>query len=149
MRCSLVVKLNIILNTIKTFLASRTSLSDIHFVYGFPGVTKAAPLTRPSVAVGVTKMQESKVDPVYSATDSTQLLYNRVADVRVRFDIYVPQTEDGFDCYEIFSRLGDQLLDAEASFTFVTAGCGDLKYKRDEGAFLLTAWIDIEQKTVS
>ena len=39
-------------------------------------------------------------------------------------------------------------MDFSSSYEFVTAGCDTVTYERDEGAFVLNAYMDIEKHSL-
>lgn len=147
------VELDTILKNMQVLLSASSSFSDIHFVHAFTGLSKASPLNRPTVSLAVKSMEEKDVEPVYTKVDEAageipELLYNHVVSVRLRLDIHVPQTVNGIECYEIYTRLSRFLMDMEFTLPFVGVGCEDLKYNRDMGAFTLYTYVDLKETSI-
>ena len=149
------VALDTLLKNLRLYFANLPAFSDVKFVCAFPGTVKASPLTRPVVSFSVKTMEEKDVPPVYSQVDEAAgevpvLLYNHTVAVRLRVDVHVPQTGNGINCYEIYTRLSRHLMDMQFNIPVVGVGCQDLRYDRDMGAFSLYSYVDLYQtSTVS
>ncbi len=143
------IEVDELLRNLQLLLSTRPEFADLHVVTAFPGGAKASPLVRPTVALGVDRLEEKDVEPVYAepqqADEPPKLLYNHLFTLRLRFDVHVPQTGDGLLCYTIFNRVSRSLLDFETNVPVVGAGCGDLRYQRDAGAFTLHAYLDLRK----
>ncbi|MBR4868700.1 MAG: hypothetical protein IKU10_06050 [Clostridia bacterium] len=144
----MVVELDKIVKQLKTLFEISTAFEDIRFVTAFDGEPKASPLNRPTVSFSVNKMEEKDVNPVYSDVDKVTgetptLLYNHTVEVRLQMDIHVPQTSNGIQCYEIYTRMSRRMMDENFSLPFVGVGCGDIQYNRDIGAFTLRTYVDL------
>lgn len=135
------------LNKIQLVLQNNTELSELKFIMGFPGAKKPAPLTKMYVVLGIDKAADEKKE-VYTKDETPVLQYNRYSTARIRFDIFVPETSDGIKCYEIFCKVANYIMGFSSDFEFVTAGCGTVTYERDEGAFVLNAYMDVEKYTL-
>lgn len=136
-----------ILAALKLVLEKNSALSDLTFIVGFPGSKKPAPLTKNYVVLGIDSSKEEKKE-VYSKDEPPVLLSNRHDTARIRFDIFVPETSDGINCYKIFSNIAGYVMEFSSSYEFVTAGCDTVTYERDEGAFVLNAYMDIEKHSL-
>lgn len=125
-------------------LKQNEQLSDLNFIVGFPGSKKPSPLTKNYVVLGINSSKEEKIE-VYTEDETPTLKYNRRDTARIRFDIFVPETSNGIDCYEIFSTLSGYVMKYTSDYKFITAGCDTVTYERDEGAFVLNAHMDVEK----
>lgn len=133
-----------IVNSMKIMLESKEELSDLTFIVGFTGADKPSPLTKNYVALGIDGAKEVIKD-VYSEDETPVLLFNRFCTARIRLDIFVPETSNGIECYKIFTRLSNYIMELSTNYDFAGAGCDTITYERDEGAFVLSAYIDVEQ----
>lgn len=132
------------LQNLMLVLKRNEQLSDLNFIMGFPSSKKPAPLTKNYVVLGIDSSKEEKKE-VYSKDETPVLLSNRHDTARIRFDIFVPETSNGIDCYEIFSNLAGYVMKATSDYKFIMAGCDTVTYERDEGAFVLNAYMDVER----
>ncbi len=142
------IKFNNYLSTIKRKLENDENFSDIRVVFGFSGKKKPLPMSKPTVAVGLENSVENRIAPVYSEDNPSTMLYNRDCNICVRFDVYVPDSMEGYKCYDIFSRIGEMFFENVSTYKFTSVKCGDLSYKRDEKAFLLTGFLEIEKRYI-
>ncbi len=147
------INLDTVLKNMQTLFSSNANFDTITFVNGFTGEVKPSPLKKPTVAFSVDTMSEEDVDPVYSSATESEgelptLLYNHVVKLRLSMNIYVPQTGNGIECYELYTKLSRYIMDSEFTLPFVGVGCGELKYDRDIGAFVLPTYLDIKETSI-
>lgn len=57
----------------------------------------------------------------------------------------MPETSNGIECYKMFMRISNYVESLSDEFAFAGSGCGTVQYERDEGAFVLNAYIDIKK----
>ncbi|MDR2524806.1 MAG: hypothetical protein LBC83_01215 [Oscillospiraceae bacterium] len=127
---------------IAQWLSARAELAGIGFLTEYPALSKAVPLRRAMVAVGVDAVE---LTDKFVANDDGVLErqeYCRTADIRLRLDIHVPYAEGGARCHEIFALVLD-LLSFASDLEIPASGCGEIKSQRDTDAFVLEAWAQI------
>jgi hypothetical protein len=145
------VSLDQMIINLQNFLKKKEDLSDVTFVPAYAGKVKSIPLNGPVVALSVLSMEDMDVKPVYTMDDTnvSQLVYNHILTVRLALDIYVPQTDNGVGCYEVFSRMQKYLPSVNYGCPFVGTGCKGMEYYRDAGTFTLSTYVDLEQKSIA
>ncbi len=145
------VALNSLIVNLQTYLGKQSDLDEVTFVPAFAGKVKSMPLEGPVVALAVESMEDRDVKPVYvmDDTDMEQLVYNHMINIRVRLDIYVPQTDDGLGCYDVLNRMRKYLPKVNYGCPFVGMGCHEVEYYRDAGTFTLCTYVDLEEKSIA
>jgi len=126
------------------WLAEQDHLVDmgLEFLTEFPARSKAVPLRRPIVAVG---MSAVNITDKFEENDNGVLErqeYCRTASLRLRLDIHVPFSEGGERCHEIFTRVLDVMTFA-SDLEIRASGCREIRSQRDTDAFVLEAWADV------
>lgn len=129
---------------IAQWLNSHTEIfSDILFVTEFPPVPKATPLNRTIVSVG---LETVSITDYFTENSEGVLVpdeYCRLANIRVRFSIYVPYSSGGTACHEAFTRIVD-CLNFKSDLNLKESGCESITADRETDAFVMKSWIDIE-----
>lgn len=126
-----------------TCFSNNASFNDATFVLSYMDKIKNSPLPDPTVSVGVKSFSDKRVNPVYDGNDT--LLYNRIVETRISFNIYVPTKSNGLIALDIFNRISNYLMEQEENYDVKGVGCGEIVYMRDESALLLETWVDIER----
>ena len=129
---------------IADWLNAQTDIfSDILFVTEFPPVPKATPLHRTIVSVGLDSVSITD----YFTENSEGVLvpneYCRLANIRIRFSVYVPYSSGGTACHEAFTRVAD-CLNFKSDLNLKESGCGTITADRETDAFVMKSWVDIE-----
>ncbi len=129
---------------IAEWLNSQSDIfSDILFVTEFPPVPKATPLHRTVVSVGLEKVTITDLFKENSEGELVPDEYCRMADIRIRFSVYVPYSFGGTACHEAFTRVVD-CLNFKSDLNLKESGCGSITADRETDAFVLKSWVDIE-----
>lgn len=126
-----------------TRFSNNASFNDATFVLSYMDKIKNSPLPDPTISVGVKSFSDKRVNPVYDGNDT--LLYNRIVETRISFNIYVPTKSNGLIALDIFNRISNYLMEQEENYDVKGVGCGEIVYMRDESALLLETWVDIER----
>ncbi len=137
----------LIINYYVSRFSNDNSFKDVSFVVSYTDKIKNSPLPDPTVSVGIKRFSDQRVSPVYDK-DKTTLLYNRVREARMCFNIYVPVKTKGLTAFDIFHRMSLYLLNDKNGYNIKGVGCGEIKFSRDEGALLLETWADIEETII-
>lgn len=138
---------SILSNYFVSYFVNNELFEDITFVAGYTDMIKNSPLPEPTVAMGIERFEDRMVSPVYDL-DGTVLLYNRVCEVKMTFNIYVPVRTKGMNTLSIFNRIASELMEKNHSFPVCEVGCGNIKFARDEGALILEAWAIIKDTSI-
>lgn len=129
---------------ISDWLNAQTEIfSDILFITEFPPVPKATPLHRTIVSVGLEKVSITDLFRENSEGVLVPDEYCRLADIRIRFSIYVPYSSGGTACHEAFTRIVD-CLNFKSDLNLKESGCSSITADRETDAFVMKSWVDIE-----
>lgn len=129
---------------ISDWLNAQTEIfSDILFITEFPPVPKATPLHRTIVSVGLEKVTITDLFRENSEGVLVPDEYCRLADIRIRFSIYVPYFSGGTACHEAFTRIVD-CLNFKSDLNLKESGCSSITADRETDAFVMKSWVDIE-----
>ncbi|MBQ5824698.1 MAG: hypothetical protein IIW48_07805 [Clostridia bacterium] len=129
---------------IATWLSKQTSLfSNIKFLTEFPAIPKATPLRQTIVSVG---LESVKISDFFTENNNGELVpaeYCRLADIKIRFSIYVPYSSGGTACHEAFTKIVD-CLNFKSDLNLKESGCGAISADRDTDAFVMKSWVIVE-----
>ncbi len=119
------------------------AFSDILFVTEFPPVPKATPLHRTVVSVGLENVKISDYFVENSEGELVPAEYCRLAEIKLRFSIYVPYSSGGTACHEAFTRIVD-CLNFKSDLNLKNSTCQPINSDRETDAFVMKSFIDIE-----
>ncbi len=124
------------------WLNTQPELSDISFFTEFPPASKAVPLKKAIVAVGIEEM--SIVDK-FVANDEGILEkqeYCRSANITARLSICVPYSYGGTACHDYFTKIIDALT-FRTDLEILESGCHEIESDRDTSALVCHGWFKI------
>ena len=129
---------------IANWLNEQTEVfQDILFVTEFPPVPKATPLHRTIVSVG---LESVKISDYFIENSEGVLVpdeYCRLAEIKLRFSIYVPYSLGGTACHEAFTRVVD-CLNFKSDLNLRNSTCQPISADRETDAFVMKSFVDIE-----
>ncbi len=131
---------------IATWLSAQTSVfGGIKFLTEFPAIPKATPLKQTIVSVG---LESVKITDYFTENQDGELVpeeYCRLADIKIRFSIYVPYSAGGTACHEAFTKIVD-CLNFKSDLNLKESGCDPISADRDTDAFVMKSWVIIEAR---
>lgn len=125
------------------WLSQREELEDISFFTEFPPISKAVPLKKAIVAVGIEEMKI--VDKFVENADHVleRQEYCRTANIKARLSICVPYSFGGNACHDIFTRIINQLT-FNTSLNIKESFCDVIDSDRNTSALVMNGFFNIE-----
>ncbi len=129
---------------VAAWLNAQTEIfSDILFVTEFPPVPKATPLHRTVVSVGLEQVKISDYFVENSEGELVKQEYCRLAEIKMRFSVYVPYSSGGTACHEAFTRIVD-CLNFKSDLNLKASSCEAITADRETDAFVMKSFVEIE-----
>ncbi len=131
---------------IADWLSSQTKIfGSIKFLTEFPPQAKATPLKKTVVSVG---LENVKITDFFTENNEGELVpeeYCRLAEIKVRFSVYVPYSAGGTACHEAFTKIVD-CLNFKSDLNLKESGCDAIAADRDAEAFVMKSWVIAEAR---
>ncbi len=116
---------------------------DILFITEFPPVPKATPLHRTIISVG---LESVKISDYFTENSAGVLVpdeYCRLAEIKLRFSVYVPYSLGGTACHDAFTKVVD-CLNFKSDLNLKSSTCQPISSDRETDAFVMKSFVDIE-----
>lgn len=136
-----------ILRRIHAVLANEPLLETVKFVLAYPKGFRQNPLSGAVVAVGLDGLEmEPGAFSGYCGTDPQTggELFGRRASLRVRLELYVPQSDEGTSLFELYTAVADCLLAEQLGGALLEIGCAAPEWNRQFCAYLLPVTLKIK-----
>ena len=131
---------------IADWLSAQTKIfGNIKFMTEFPPQPKATPLKKTIVSVG---LENVKITDFFTENNEGELVpeeYCRLAEIKVRFSVYVPYSAGGTACHEAFTKIVD-CLNFKSDLNLKESGCDAIMADRDAEAFVMKSWVIAEAR---
>ena len=128
------------------WLSKQTKVfGDIKFLTEYPPRPKATPLKQTIVSVG---LENVKISDFFTENNEGELVpeeYCRLAEIKVRFSVYVPYSSGGTACHEAFTKIVD-CLNFKSDLNLKESGCDAIEADRDAEAFVMKSWVIVEAR---
>ncbi len=136
-------QISIMPSKIVAWLQAHMPIANLSYLTEFPAKSKQVPLKDAIAVVGIERieLEDSFVKNADGVLERQE--YCRSASIRLKLNIYVPYSQGGERCHELFSRILDRLT-FDTDLGIVKSGCEKVHADRDTDAFVLNGWADLQ-----
>ena len=124
--------------SIKAYLVADEGLRNVKFVSSSLKEKVPNPIIKTYVTIGINQIEISPgAFSGYMGLNDDAEVYGDLADISVGMKIYCPKTEDGGNCYKVFSKIYSSLLSKDTEYNIQSIECGKVEYNAEIFSFSL------------